>query len=411
MHKVNPKRPALAGFFVFGDVMEMMKNLFRANFFTTGLAMFAMFFGSGNLIFPVAIGQMAGEQNLWAMMGLFVTAILMPFATLCLMLLYNGSYHQFFQKIGVFPGKFIAFVTLALIGPFGVLPRCIAFSYSTLSIYSESLSLTQYSVIACLVVFVLSVKENSVVGVIGNFLTPLLLMSLFIIIVQGLRAPHIPLDATMNESNLAMVKHGFIEGYKTFDIFAALFFATAIIPAFRQVLGDKMSECKKSLMSLAVKSSLVGMVLLFLVYAGLSSVSANLRGGLVGVSGDKLLGLIATMTMGSMAGLLANVAVSMACLTTAISLAVVSAEFFKRDVFFHRVSYVNCLIITMLITLLFSLMGFSGIMRMVLPVLMVICPAVITLVAVNALNYFFGFRYIKVPVYSVFALSLMMTLL
>src|SRR5690606_1487922 len=99
--------------------MEMIKNLFRANFLTTGLAMFAMFFGSGNLIFPVAIGQMAGEQNSWAIMGLFITAVLLPFATLCLMLLYNGDYHRFFQKVGVVPGKVITFTTLALIGPFG----------------------------------------------------------------------------------------------------------------------------------------------------------------------------------------------------------------------------------------------------------------------------------------------------
>lgn len=389
--------------------METIKNLFKANFFTTGLAMFAMFFGSGNLIFPVAIGQMAGEQNIWAMMGLFFTAVLMPFATLCLMLLYNGSYHRFFQKIGVLPGQFVAFVTLALIGPFGVLPRCIAFSYSTLSIYTDSIGLPTYALIACVVVFVLSVKENSVVGVIGNFLTPILLLSLVVIIVRGLMADHIPLPDNGHESNWAMMQHGFIEGYKTFDIFAALFFATAIIPAFRQVLGAKMDD-KRSLMSLAVKSSLVGMVLLFVVYAGLSFVSANLRGGLVSVSGDKLLGVISTLTMGTTAGLVANLVVSLACLTTAISLAVVSAEFFKRDVFFHKLSYVQCLVITMVITLLFSLMGFSGIMRLVLPVLMVICPAVITLVVVNALNYFFGYKYIKVPVYSVFALSLIMTL-
>jgi branched-chain amino acid:cation transporter, LIVCS family len=392
--------------------MEMIKNLFKANFFTTGLAMFAMFFGSGNLIFPVAIGQMAGEQNGWAMAGLFFTAVLMPFATLCLMLLYNGNYHRFFQKIGVLPGQFVAFVTLALIGPFGVLPRCIAFSYSTLSIYTDALDLTQYSIIACVIVFALSVKENSVVGVIGNFLTPVLLVSLVVVIARGLLADHIPLtDAAQNASNWVMMQHGFVEGYKTFDIFAALFFATAIIPAFRQVLGNKMETCKKSLMSLAIRSSMVGMVLLFLVYAGLSFVSANLRGGLVGVPGDKLLGVIATMTMGNTAGLIANLVVSLACLTTAISLAVVSAEFFKRDVFFNRLSYLHCLIITMIITLLFSLLGFSGIMRLVLPILMVICPAVITLVVANALNYFFGFKYIKVPVYGVFVISLIMIIL
>lgn len=390
--------------------MEMIKNLFRANFFTTGLAMFAMFFGSGNLIFPVAIGQMAGEQNGWALLGLFVTAVFLPFATLCLMLLYNGDYHHFFQKIGVIPGKIIAFTVLGLIGPFGVLPRCIAFSYSTFSIYVPSVSLLLYSSIACVIVFCLSIKKSDVVGIIGNFLTPVLLLSLVFIIVRGLSAPHIPLSGAQPEAAIIMVKRGFIEGYKTFDIFAALFFATAIIPAFRNLLGHRM-DSKKSLMSLALRSSLVGMGFLFLVYAGLSYVSANLRGGLVGVPGDKLLGVISTMTMGEIAAFIANAVVSLSCLTTAISLALVSAEFFKKDVFLNKVSYFNCLLVTMVITLVVSLLGFSGIMSMVIPILMVICPAVITLVIVNALNYFYGFRYIRGPVYGVFAVSLAVTLM
>ena len=139
----------------------MIKNLLWANFFTTGLAMFAMFFGSGNLIFPVVVGQMAGKQNGYAMVGLFFTAVLMPFATLCLMLLYDGNYHKFFQKIGTGAGKFVTFITLALIGPFGVMPRCIAFSYSTLSIYTDSISLGVYSALACLIIYFLSVKKFS----------------------------------------------------------------------------------------------------------------------------------------------------------------------------------------------------------------------------------------------------------
>jgi LIVCS family branched-chain amino acid:cation transporter len=389
--------------------MEMIKNLFRANFFTTGLAMFAMFFGSGNLIFPVAVGQMAGEQNGFALVGLFITAVLIPFATLCLMLLYNGSYQHFFEKIGVIPGKIIAFTILGLIGPFGVLPRCIAFSYSTLSIYAPSTSLLLYSSIACLIIFFLSFKKSDVVGIIGNFLTPILLISLIFIIIRGLLASHIPSLDEEIKPGWVMAKQGFIEGYKTFDIFAALFFATAIIPAFHKVLGPRMGS-KKALMSLAVRSSIVGMALLFSVYAGLSYVSSNLRGGLVGVPGDKLLGVISTLTMGNIAAFIANAVVSLSCLTTAISLAVVSAEFIKKDVFFHKVSYVNCLVITMFIALAVSLLGFSGIMRMVIPVLMVICPAVITLVVANALNYFYGFKYIRWPVYGVFVISLVVTL-
>lgn len=390
--------------------MDLVKNLFKPNFFTTGLAMFAMFFGSGNLIFPVALGQMAGEQNVFAILGMFLTAVLLPFSTLCLMMLFNGDYDKFFAQIGIVPGKIIAFTILALIGPFGVLPRCIAFSYSTFSIYFDSISLVQYSTIACILVFLLSFKKSGVVGVIGNLLTPILLVSLSVIIYKGITSEHLPLSYEREKvSNLKMLLTGFLEGYKTFDIFAALFFATAIMPSLHNVLHHKGKD-SRSLLSIAIASSVVGIVLLFSVYGGLSFVSANLRGGLQDIPGDKLLGYISTMTMGNTAGLIANVVVSLACLTTAISLAVVSSEFFRKEVFLEKVSYLNCLILTMSVSMVLSWLGFSGIMKIVLPVLIVICPAIITLIIMSGVNYAFGFKYIKVPVYTVFALSLAYTL-
>lgn len=390
--------------------MELFKKIFRANAFTTGLAMFAMFFGSGNLIFPVALGQVTGSNVGWALLGLFFTAILMPFFTVCLMLLLNGDYERFFGKIGVVPGRIIAYVIMGLVGPFGVLPRCVGFSYSTLSLYVDSISLPVFALASCLLILALSYKESDIVGIIGNILTPVLILSLIIIIYVGLSAAPIPLPEPENVSRWSVIGEGFIEGYKTFDIFAALFFATAIIPAFRKVLGNRLDTCKKSLLSLAIRSSLVGMFLLFGVYAGLSFVASNLRGGLIGVPGDQMLGVISTLTMGPTAGLMSNLIVMLACLTTAISLAAVSAEFFSRTVFNHRIGYKKSLILTMAIAFVFSLMGFTGIMSFVLPILMVICPAVIVLVVLNTLHFWLGYRWIKVPFYMVLSGSFLMTL-
>lgn len=407
---IPKKSGLLAGFFVFGENMEIVKGIFRANFFTTGLAMFAMFFGSGNLVFPVGIGKMVGEEVAWAIFGLFITAVLIPFSTLCLMLLFNGDYDQFFSKIGVVPGKIVAFTTLLLIGPFGVLPRCIAFSYSTFSIYFSSISLPIYAVISCVLIFILTVKENDVVGILGNFLTPILLFSLAMMIVKGLMMETIPDTSLVHAGPLSTIKLGFLEGYKTFDIFAALFFSGAIIPAFRNVLGDKLDQCQGSLMKLAIKSSLVGMAILLVVYGGLGLIAARFGGALIDIPPEKLLGHIANIVMGKTAGLVANSIVSLACLTTAISLALVSAKFIKREIFRERVSYLSSLLLTMVISLVFSLLGFNGIMRMVMPLLMVMCPSVITLVMMNALNYFFGFKYVRTPVYAVFFISLMVLL-
>ena len=44
----------------------------------TGFALFSMFFGAGNLIFPLTIGQIAGDMTSYAMAGLLVTSIGVP---------------------------------------------------------------------------------------------------------------------------------------------------------------------------------------------------------------------------------------------------------------------------------------------------------------------------------------------
>lgn len=391
---------------------EKMSKFLTPNAVTTGLAMFAMFFGSGNLIFPVGIGQMAGIETPWAILGLFLTAVLIPFFTLVLMILFNGDYDAFFIRIGRVPGRIMVFIIIGLIGPFGVLPRCIAFSHSNFSIYFDNISLPVFAFFSSIIIFLFSFKTSRVVGLIGNFLTPILLFSLSVIIYMGLFST--PQNLKLDELVLgkgARILYGMVEGYKTFDVFASIFFATAIIPAFKNVLGEKLSSCRKSLMKLAIKSSLIGMFLLFSIYAGLSFVAAHLRGDLAGVSGDKLLGTIANITMGATAGLFSNLVVSFACLTTAITLAVVSADFFNKEVFLGKVNYVWSLVITMLISFIFACLGFDGIMRLVLPILVVTYPAVIALVFASAIKHFFGISFLKISFYGALAISLLVNII
>ena len=55
----------------------MKKNMFK-DILITGFAMFAIFFGSGNLIFPPQVGLLSGEYVFWAIGGLALSGILFP---------------------------------------------------------------------------------------------------------------------------------------------------------------------------------------------------------------------------------------------------------------------------------------------------------------------------------------------
>ena len=54
-----------------------MKRTLR-DIFVIGFALFSMFFGAGNLIFPVHLGQLAGRQFLPATIGFILTAVGIP---------------------------------------------------------------------------------------------------------------------------------------------------------------------------------------------------------------------------------------------------------------------------------------------------------------------------------------------
>lgn len=386
--------------------LTMHDKAHSCSHWTIGLAMFAMFFGAGNITFPLALGQYAGSNNLYAICGLLITAVFVPFLGLVSMLAYNGNYRQYFDRIGKLPGIFVAMIIMALIGPFGALPRCIVLSHSTFGLYWP-VSISKFSLVASLVIFGLSFKKSKVVDILGKFLTPALLVSLILIIVLGFINP--PSAPITDHAPSAIFWHGLKEGYNTMDLFAALFFSIVIIPAFQAVLGDDLESQPKRVGTLAIKSSLVGMIVLGFIYASMSFIAAFYMNHLHNVPIDKQLGSVSNLILGQYAGLVANLAVSLACLTTAITLAVVFAEFVRTELLAQKVPYWLCLLVTLLISMFFCDFGFKGIMSMVGPILVALCPALITLAILNLAHRFYGITMVKLPVYLVFALTLVVT--
>jgi LIVCS family branched-chain amino acid:cation transporter len=371
----------------------------------TGFAMFSMFFGAGNVVFPLNLGLMTQDQNIFALFGLLITAVLVPFLGLLSMTLYDGQYPQFFARMGKIPGFLIALVIMGLIGPFGAIPRCIALSYSTSHLFFPSLPLELFSILACLVILVFTLRPSSILDVLGYYLTPILLIALGIIIFKGvLFAPEAspsPLDPF---SNFIM---GFTEGYQTMDLLGALFFSSVVILCLKG--GNSVAITKdnhRSILLQTLGASAIGAALLSSIYIGFSYVSALNSTLLAGIAKDQLLGYAAIEILGPYAGIVACVAVALACLTTAIALAVVSAEYIHIDLTFGKVPYWAALTATLAITYFVSTLHFDGIVKMLAPILEVCYPALILLAILNLLYKLYGFKMVKTPVYAVFVLTL-----
>lgn len=381
-----------------------MVQINKSNTIATGLAMFSMFFGAGNVVFPLALGQYAKENNFYAILGLLVTAVGVPFTGLIAMTLFNGNYRQFFERIGKIPGFLVTLAIMGLIGPFGAIPRCITLSYSTIKLYVPSIPLTWFSIGACVIIFLLTFKRTRILDILGYVLTPLLIGSLAIIIIKGFivspqapPSPHEPFSVFIT---------GLLEGYKTMDLMGAFFFSSVVLACLERDVDPNNANYFGRLIVLALKASAIGGVLLAITYVGFSYVAAFNSGMLAGVPQEELAGRIAILVLGPYAGIVACLAVALACLTTAIALAAVFAEFLHKDLSFGKINYTLSLIITLIVTYFVSTLDFTGIASFLTPILRICYPALITLSVLNIFYKLHHFKPVKIPVLLVFLFSL-----
>ncbi len=369
----------------------------------TGLAMFSMFFGAGNVVFPLALGQIAQDQNLPAITGLLITAVGVPFFGLAAMTLFNGNYTAFFSRIGIVPGFLFALLLMGLIGPFGAMPRCIALSYSTAKTFLPGVSLPFFSFFSCVVIWLFTFKKNTIIDSLGYVLTPLLLGSLAIIIFKGLwTAPEAPQNPT---AAFKLFLQGLQDGYLFMDLPGALFFSSVIIACMRTTIVAEENTQRKLIMT-TFKASVIGASLLALVYIGFSYVSSFHSANLAGLPPDELISTLAVQILGANAALVACLAVALACLTTAIALAAVFAEFLHNDVTMGKVNYQLSLLATLIIAFFVSTLNFSGIAAFLFPILTVCYPALIALTAMNFLYKTHGIETVKMPVLIVLLISI-----
>jgi LIVCS family branched-chain amino acid:cation transporter len=342
-----------------------------------GLAMFSMFFGAGNIIFPLAVGQFAADQNLYAILGLILTAALMPIAGVIAMILYDGSYRQFFGRIGKGPGFALALFIIALLGPLGSTPRCIALSYTTLKSSIPALSPTLFCALACSAVYLCAMRKKYLLTLLGWILTPVLLGSLTLIILLGFLSE--PEVQNLHTGNDNLFWHGLKEGYNTMDLLAAFFFSSTIL----NVLKSKFQTAGEThYLKTAFKASLIGAFLLAATYIGFSYLAALHGGGLETMSKDALLSALMVRVAGTYAGTLVCLTIAFACLTTAIALITAFADFVQNEMF-PKVRYEAILAASLLLTFFVSTFEFTGISAFLGPILQLCYPGLILLTFLN----------------------------
>ena len=382
---------------------DFMKSLLKSRSLSSGLALFSMFFGAGNLIFPLALGHFAGDHNLYAMIGLLITAVIVPFLGVIAVLLYDGSYERFFSRLGKWPGFFTAFSIIALIGPLGCTPRCIALSFSTVKAFFPGTSSVLFSGTACLLIFLFTLRKNRTIEILGRVLTPVLLAGLGFIIYKGFTA-----DGSIQSlgiSRISLFFHGLKEGYNTMDLLASFFFSSTVISMLK---NNEKEQGATGHVKRTLKATAIGAGLLSVVYLGFSYIAA-LHASTITIEGkEQIFTALALKVAGPAAGIVLCVTVALTCLTTAIALICAFTDFLQKEVLKEKVRYEVVLIISLIATFCMSNFEFRGISAFLGPILEVCYPGLIVLTIANIAFRLLDFKPLKRLVFFTFLCSVVM---
>ncbi len=373
---------------------------------TTSLAIFSMLFGAGNLMFPINVGLTAGDQYLFAICAFMITAILLPLLGIATIILFNGDYQAFFNRLGTYPGTLMALACLLTVGPLIAMPRIVTLSFTMISPFMPSISSEIFSLIFLGATFLATVRENKIMDVLGNIISPILLLSLLIIIFKAIMtgehaaSPHIPV-ATLLWNNM-------IYGYHTLDVLAGIFFGSIVLTILKQNFAEKNNKAdQQELALLSLKAGTIGTSLLGLIYVGLSYLGAYFGSDITNLNEGQLFSAISFKVLGGHGALIISTAVLMACFSTIIALAAVFAEYLHTVVFNRKIRYSVALLITLIATYFFSYSGsLTTILRYSSPFIEIGYPVLIMLMFCNMAYKVFGFKPVRIPVLATLLISL-----
>lgn len=354
-----------------------------------GSLLFGLFFGAGNLIFPVYMGQLAGPKTLEATIGFLMTGVGFPLlGVIASALSKSDSLFDMAKPVSKAYSVFFTCMLYLTIGPLFAIPRTasVAFEVGLNPFISKEylkLGLFIFSLLFFVITLYFSLKPARILDWVGKYLTPIFLVLLSVLILATFLKPMG--QASQYEAQGAYVQKAFftglLEGYNTMDALASLAFAIIIISNIEKLA---IRDPKKKAIETA-KSGLVCVMGMSFIYASLAYMGATSL-GVVGraSNGGQVMSLVSEYYFGNTGKILLAAIVTVACLKTAIGLITSCSQMFSR-LFPKSLSYNQYAAFFTIISFIIANFGLNKIIQLSIPVLMFLYPLAIVLIILSLL--------------------------
>ena len=366
--------------------MTVKKLTMRQKILVAG-TLFGMFFGAGNLIFPVHLGQLAGRNVIPAIIGFIVTAVGIPiFGVAAIGITHSDGLQTLSSKVGKGYGIFFTCLLYLTIGPLFAIPRCATVSFTTgvapmlLDPSKEWLALLIFSAIFFAFVLFFSLRPGKITVWIGKIINPIFLLFLAVLVIAALTNPGASIAAVepveAYATGTSSFFSSFIEGYGTMDAIAGLAFGIVVVDVIRRMGVDNDDAVAVDVLG---SGALTG-ILMAVIYIVTILMGTQSRGLFeISDNGGIALTQIAGHYFGGVGQIILAVTITFACLKTSIGLVTSCSETFVKMTH-GKLSYKAWAILFTLFSFAVSNVGLSAIIEYSIPVLMLIYPPAIALI-------------------------------
>lgn len=361
---------------------------FRSNVLL-GALLFGLFFGAGNLIFPVQMGQLAGGNTVKATIGFLITGVGLPLlGVIASALSQSDSLYDMAKPVSRFYSIWFTCMLYLTIGPLFAIPRTatVAFEVGLNPFIKKELlqiGLLLFSFLFFAVTLYFSLRPGRILDWVGKYLTPLFVVLLSILLIATFVNPMGEISQYPAQGNYINkpLFTGILDGYNTMDALASLAFAIVIISNIDK-LGIKNPK-RKAVETL--KSGIVCLIGMSVIYASLAYMGATSLGSVSSANnGGAIMSMVSKHYFGFVGMILLASIVIVACLKTAIGLITSCSQMFCE--MFPKLSYQSYAIIFTGFSFIIANFGLSNIIQYSIPVLMLLYPLAITLILLSLLS-------------------------
>lgn len=349
------------------------------NILTVGFAVFTMFFGAGNMVLPLFLMQKWSQHWFPAFLGFCITAVLVTLLGLVASVLVEGNIKKFFAPLGVVGGTILQLILIAIEGPFAIVPRSMIVAFGSFKTLFPDFSHHLFYLISCVLIFILAINRHRAIKLIGNIVTPVMLIFLLVIISYSFITQGTS-NVNFTLGNSEAFIDGLLEGYLTYDLPGAIYF-TSIAMGYLVAISSKKEDILKN----GLKASFISAILLIFVYGLFIYLGLSHLHLLSNTPPEQILPSIVKSAFGSWLSLIFTIFIFLACITTAVAAITIWTDFIHG--FFPKIDFKVILAASLIIAFVVSSLDFTHLMKLLGPVLNFIYPILISLTLFNIYKY------------------------